>query len=45
MIKINIYYRDENKQEEVWKQSIEYLKEHFTEEELFCLEGADPANT
>ena len=24
---------------------MEYLKEHFTEEDIFCLEGADPANT
>ena len=39
------FSRDETKQEEMWKQTIEYLKEHFTEEEIFCLEGADPANT
>ena len=39
------FFRDENKQEEVWKQTMEYLKDHFTEEEIYCLEGADPKNT
>lgn len=37
--------RDESKQEEMWKQTMEYLKEHFTEAETYCLEGADPVNT
>lgn len=37
--------RDEAKQEEMWKQTMEYLKEHFTEEEILGLEGADPGNT
>ena len=40
-----VNFRDEKKQEEVWKQSMEYLKDHFTEEKVYCLEGADPANT
>ena len=39
------FFRDENKQEEVWKQTMEYLKDHFTEEEIYCLEGADPKDT
>lgn len=37
--------RDETKQEEMWRQTMEFLKEYFTEEEIFCLEGADPTNT
>ena len=40
---INFYSRDETKQEEVWKKTMDYLKDHFTEEEIQCMEGTDPA--
>ena len=36
-------FRDETKQEEMWKRSMEYVKEHLSEEEIYCLEGADPS--
>ena len=39
---INLYSRDETKQEEVWKKTMDYLKDHFTEEEVQCLEGTGP---
>lgn len=35
-------FRDEIKQEEVWNKTLEFLKDHLTEEEIYCLEGADP---
>lgn len=34
--------RDEIKQEELWNKTLEFLKDHLTEEEMYCLEGADP---
>ncbi|XP_045197973.1 retinol dehydrogenase 14-like [Mercenaria mercenaria] len=37
--------RDEVKQEELWNKTLEFLKGHFTEEEIYCLEGADPTET
>ena len=37
-----LYSRDEVKQEALWKQTLAYLKDHLTEEDIFCLEGADP---
>lgn len=38
-----MYFRDETKQEALWNRTMEYIKEHFTEEDIYCLEGADPS--
>ena len=38
-------FRDEKKQEYVWTQTMDYLKDHFTEEEVLCLEGTDSVNS
>lgn len=34
--------RDGTKQEQLWNITLEFLKGHLTEEEVYCLEGADP---
>ncbi|KAL4232547.1 hypothetical protein ACF0H5_007238 [Mactra antiquata] len=34
--------KDEMKQEQLWIKTMALLQEHFTQEEICCLEGADP---
>lgn len=34
--------REEKRQEELWRKTLEFLQGHLTDEEIYCLEGADP---